>query len=103
MNHPVNALDEIVHQRVRLGMLAVLDEARRADFAFLRDTLELTDGNCSRHLKVLEEAGYIVIEKAFAGRRPRTWVRITETGRAAFERQVASLEALLERYRSTRE
>lgn len=103
MSHPVNALDETVHQRVRLGILAVLAEVRRADFGFLRDTLDLTDGNLSRHLQVLEEAGYVAIEKVFEGRRPRTWVQVTEGGRVAFERQIASLEALLRRYRHTRE
>lgn len=103
MNHPVNALDEIVHQRVRLGILTVLAELRRADFAFLRDTLDLTDGNLSRHLQVLEGAGYVTIEKVFEGRRPRTWVRATEEGRAALGREIASLQELLDRFRSTQE
>jgi DNA-binding HxlR family transcriptional regulator len=57
--HPATVLDATVHQRVRLGILAVLGEARRADFAYLRDTLELTDGNLSRQLQALEEAGLV--------------------------------------------
>src|SRR3712207_8147482 len=57
VTHPARRLDDTVHQRVRLGILAVLREARRADFAYLRDALELTDGNLSRHIAVLEDAG----------------------------------------------
>lgn len=97
MSHPTHGLDEVVHQRVRLGILAVLTEAKRVDFAFLRDTLELTDGNLSRHLQVLEQAGYLALEKVFEGRRPRTWVRATGEGHEAFGRELASLRALLDR------
>jgi DNA-binding MarR family transcriptional regulator len=97
--HPINDLDELVHQRVRLGILAVLAESTRADFTFLRDTLDLTDGNLARHLQTLESAGYIEIEKSFVRRRPRTWVRATTTGRAAFAREIAVLEALIRRVR----
>jgi DNA-binding MarR family transcriptional regulator len=99
MKHPSSGLDEVVHQRARLGILAVLAESRRADFTYLRETLELTDGNLSRHLQVLETAGLIEIEKVFEGRRPRTWVRSTAGGRVAFSAELASLRALLERVR----
>ena len=95
-NH-LRGLDEVVHQRVRLGILAVLTETRRADFGFLRDTLELTDGNLSRHIQVLENSGYVAVDKVFEGRRPRTWLRATEAGRAAFARELSSLRALLDR------
>jgi DNA-binding MarR family transcriptional regulator len=97
MNHPVSGLDEVVHQRVRLGILAVLTESKRADFGFLRTTLDLTDGNLSRHLQVLEKAELVEVEKVFEGRRPRTWVRITRKGRTAFAREVTALRALLDR------
>ena len=97
MTHPASDLDDTVHQRVRLGILAVLAEARRADFNYLRDTLELTDGNLSRHLQVLEGAGHLRIEKAFEGRRPRTWVSATARGRAALRSEVASVRALIDR------
>jgi DNA-binding MarR family transcriptional regulator len=90
-------LDDVVHQRVRLGLLAVLVEARRADFAYLRDSLELTDGNLSRHLQVLEGAGYVKVTKTFEGRRPRTWVTATKQGGAAFAIEVGALRALLDR------
>jgi DNA-binding MarR family transcriptional regulator len=97
VNHPVRDLDEVVHQRVRLGILAVLAETSKADFTFLRTTLELTDGNLSRHLQVLEESGYVAVEKTFERRRPRTWVRATRAGKAAFARELASLRELLHR------
>jgi DNA-binding MarR family transcriptional regulator len=88
-------LDEVVHQKTRLGMLAVLSEIRRADFNFLKSTLSLSDGNLSRHLQVLEEAGLVKLEKVFEGRRPRTWVSITKAGRSAFQAELASLQALM--------
>ncbi|HEV8229488.1 MAG TPA: transcriptional regulator [Candidatus Limnocylindria bacterium] len=97
MSHPANDLDDTVHQRARLGILAVLAEARRADFIFLRETLELTDGNLSRHLQVLEEAGHVRIEKVFDAKRPRTWVSATAQGRAALRAELASLRRLIAR------
>lgn len=97
MTHPALRLDDTVHQRVRLGILAVLAEARRADFAYLREALSLTDGNLSRHLGVLEDAGLVEIEKRFEGRRPRTWVQATKAGRAAFAEEVAALRELVAR------
>lgn len=97
MSHPTQRLDEVVHQRARLGILAVLNEARRADFAYLRDTLDLTDGNLARHLKVLEEAGYVSIDKVYEGARARTWVEATAAGRLAFEEELLVLRELLAR------
>jgi len=95
VSHPANELDDVVHQRVRLGILAVLNEAPRADFAYLRSTLGVTDGNLSRHLTVLEDAGYVQIEKTFEGKKPRTYVTATKAGKTAFNNEVASLEKLL--------
>lgn len=96
MSHPTTELDDVVHQRVRLGILAVLAEASRADFNFLRTTLSLTDGNLSRHLQVLEDAGCIEISKVFEGKRPRTWVKATKRGRDAFARELEALRALVD-------
>jgi DNA-binding MarR family transcriptional regulator len=95
--HPTNGLDDTVHQRHRLGILTITAEAR-ADFGYLRDALGLTAGNLSRHLTVLEEAGLIQVEKGYEGRRPRTWVRITGTGRAALAAEVAALAELVRRH-----
>jgi DNA-binding MarR family transcriptional regulator len=96
MTHPTNGLDDTVHQRVRLGILAVLAESKRADFGYLREALELTDGNLSRHLQVLGDAGYVKLEKIIEGNRPRTWVSATREGRAALATEVARLRQLLE-------
>ncbi len=93
--HPSQRLDDVVHQRVRLGILAVLAEADVADFAFLKDSLDLTDGNLSRHLQVLEEAGFVTVAKVFEGRRPRTWISATKAGRAAFASELAALRELI--------
>jgi DNA-binding MarR family transcriptional regulator len=95
-DHPVNALDDVVHQRVRLGILTVAHEARKVEFGFLRDTLELTAGNLSQHLTVLEGAGLVTIEKGYEGRRARTWVQLTKTGRLALNREIAALKALIQ-------
>jgi DNA-binding MarR family transcriptional regulator len=95
MTHPTAGLSNVVHQRVRLGILTVLQQVARADFAYLRDRLELTDGNLSRNLGVLEESGYVTIEKGFEGKRPRTWVAITKTGRRALAEEVDALRRLL--------
>ena len=94
-DHPVNGLDDVVHQRVRLGILAITQEARRVEFGFLRTTLELTAGNLSQHLTVLENAGLIVIEKGYEGRRGRTWIQLTKAGRRALRDEVAALKTLI--------
>jgi DNA-binding MarR family transcriptional regulator len=75
----------------------VLREARRADFGYLRDALELTDGNLSRHIAVLEQAGLVKVEKGFEGKRPRTWVQATKAGRAALDAEMKALRDLMAR------
>lgn len=96
--HPTNGLDETVHQRHRLGILTIAAEAQRAEFGYLREALGLTPGNLSKHLTVLERAGMVEVEKGYAGRRPRTWVRITAQGRAALAAELATLTELLRRH-----
>lgn len=103
--HPANGLDELVHQRVRLGILTIAHEARRVEFGYLRTSLELTAGNLSQHLSVLEKAGLITIEKGYAGKRPRTWISLTKAGHAALADEIAQLKRLIsqiERARRTR-
>lgn len=95
MSHPSRRLDDAVHQRTRLGILAVLCEGGRADFGYLRTTLELTDGNLSRNLSRLEDAGYVQVEKMLEGRRPRTWLSATRAGRAALDAEVAALREII--------
>jgi DNA-binding MarR family transcriptional regulator len=97
VTHPTNGLDDTVHQRARLGILAVVHETPRAEFSFLREVLGLTAGNLSRHLQVLEEAGLVTVEKGYEGRRARTWVRITRAGGKALEQEIAKLKELIRR------
>ena len=99
--HPTSGIDETVHQRHRLGILTITAEAQRAEFGYLREALGLTAGNLSKHLTVLEEAGLVTVEKGYAGRRPRTWVRITRQGRAALAAELAALAELLLRRHGT--
>lgn len=94
--HPSAEFDDTVHQHVRLGILTVLAVAGRADFAYLRDKLGVTDGNLGRHLDVLDEAGYVEIVKTFEGRRTRTWVSITRPGRRALKKHIAALRQMID-------
>jgi DNA-binding MarR family transcriptional regulator len=95
--HPANGLDDTVHQRVRLGILTIAHEARRVEFSYLRNNLELSAGNLSQHLGVLENAGLITIEKGYAGKRARTWVTLTKAGHAALAEEIANLKLLISR------
>lgn len=96
-HHPASGLDDAVHQRVRLGVLAILAEVRDADFAYLRDALQVTDGNLSRHLQTLEQSGHVAVRKEFEGRRPRTWIAATDAGRQALETELGALRTLIDR------
>ena len=98
MTHPAVGLDDVIHQRTRLGIVAVLMDAKRADFKYLKNALDLTDGNLSRHLQILEQAGYVRITKGFEGKRPRTWVAVTRLGRDAFGAEMHALRQIADRY-----
>jgi DNA-binding MarR family transcriptional regulator len=98
MTHPTADLDDVVHQRARLGILAILTEASEVDFGYLRQTLKLTDGNLSAHLQVLERVGLVTLTKGYQGKRPRTWVHITKLGRDGFQAEVAALKQLVQRF-----
>jgi DNA-binding MarR family transcriptional regulator len=93
--HPANGLDDVVHQRVRLGILTIAHEARKVEFGYLRSSLELTAGNLSQHLTVLENAGLITIEKGYAGKRARTWISLTRSGRTALREEIDQLKRLI--------
>ena len=89
------AIDEILHSRVRLAIIAFLAGAKSADFAAVRDATKTTDGNASVHLRKLEDAGYVAMQKRFIARKPQTLYSLTERGRRALLAYVAHLEALL--------
>ncbi len=88
-------LDPLIHAPVRLEIISVLAVNEQVEFTFLRSLTQTTDGNLASHLRRLEDAGYVEVEKRFVGRRPQSLYRLTKAGRDAFERYVDALEALL--------
>jgi len=90
-------LDEIVHQRSRLGILAVAYEVESVDFSYLQRNLQLTPGNLNGHLTALESVGLIRVSKSFRARRPLTSISITSAGRKAFRAEIARLKAIIAR------
>jgi DNA-binding MarR family transcriptional regulator len=93
----VNRLDDAIHGRLRLGVMAYLADAEVADFNELKTMLEATQGNLSVHLRKLEEAGYVRIEKRFEARKPLTRIHITEAGRKAFATYLEALSRLIDK------
>jgi DNA-binding HxlR family transcriptional regulator len=90
-------IDEIIHGRLRLGIMAYLSTAEVAEFNELKDKLQTSDGNLSVHLRKLEEAGYVTIKKSFSGRKPLTRALLTEKGRTAFVAYLDAIEKLVPR------
>ncbi len=88
-------LDEVIHSRIRLAIMAALLSVDEADFTFLRDTIKTTDGNLSIQLRKLEEAGYVSTVKSFIQRKPITRSKLTSKGRKAFEAYVQRLDEFL--------
>jgi len=95
-HHLTSSFDDLVHQRTRLGILAILVEASSSQFRFLRETLQLTEANLSGYLGVLEAASLVKIAKSREGHRQRTSVLITRTGRKAFAAEIAALRGLID-------
>ena len=94
----VNELNKLIHEPARLRIMATLMSLSRAeqiDFGSLAKLLELSDGNLGSHLQKLEAAEYIEVEKTFEGKRPKTFVALTTTGRKAFRKHVKALERIL--------
>jgi DNA-binding MarR family transcriptional regulator len=92
----VEEVDEVIHGRLRLGIMAYLASAEAADFNELKDVLKATQGNLSVHLRKLEDAGYIAIDKSFLNRKPLTRARITAAGRKAFAGYLDAIAKLVE-------
>ena len=95
------ALDRLVHDRVRLGMLSALAVSEKLGFTELRSMLDTTDGNLSAHARKLEEAGYITVDKTFRDRTPHTEFALTSSGRTALERYLDHMESLVRAVRAT--
>jgi DNA-binding HxlR family transcriptional regulator len=91
--------DQLIHGRVRLGIVSALAVEESLSFNELKERLETSDGNLSVHARRLEEAGYLEVTKSFDRRIPRTDYRLTEAGRRALKRYLDHMEALIERVR----
>jgi DNA-binding MarR family transcriptional regulator len=91
----IGGIDEVIHGRLRLGIMAYLSGATTADFNELKARLRATDGNLAVHLRKLEEADYVRIDKSFVGRKPLTRVSLTEAGRTAFIRYLDAMAKLV--------
>jgi DNA-binding MarR family transcriptional regulator len=99
MSEPIRPddIDAVIHERVRLSVVAALAVSPELSFNELKAMLGLTDGNLSAHSRTLEESGYITIQKSFQGRRPLTTMRLTLKGRRAFDRYLATLRQIIDR------
>jgi DNA-binding PadR family transcriptional regulator len=94
-DYDYNALDEVLHSRVRLAIVAYLASVEAAEFAIVRAAVKATDGNLSIHLRKLEDAGYVAVDKRFVARKPQSSYALTERGRAALASYLEQLERLL--------
>lgn len=90
-----SAIDDVIHGRLRLGIMAYLSTASPAIFGELKAKVGATDGNLSTHLRKLEDAGYVRQEKRFVGRRPQTRVFLTDEGRTAWIAWISRMQGLM--------
>ncbi len=91
----IDGINKLFDHRIRLGIMSILVVNEDADFNRLKELLEVTDGNLASHLKALEAATYIAVEKSFIDRKPNTRYRITKLGNAAFKKHIEALEKLI--------
>ena len=82
--HPRHQLSEVLHQPVRFSIVAALASADSLDFSTIRTAVQITDSALSKQITILEDAGIVGVKKGFVGKRPRTWLHLTTTGRAAW-------------------
>ena len=94
------ALDQLIHERMRLGIVSALAVSEKLSFNELKALLSTSDGNLSVHARKLEDGGYVACSKFFEGRTPRTEFRLTAAGRRALERYLDEMEGLIQATRS---
>lgn len=99
MNFDIEQINDVIHGRMRLGIMAYLVSNETADFNELKGMLNATQGNLSVHLRKLEEAGYVKISKGYLGRKPRTTVQLTQQGRKAFQAYLDDMSRLIDNVR----
>ena len=95
MDYNYHDIDDVIHSRIRTAIMAVLISVDEAEFTFIRDKINATDGNLSVHLRKLEENKYVSVVKEFVDRKPVTRYKLTATGRKAFEDYIKKLESLI--------
>jgi len=93
--HPRHRLDSVIHSPVRLSIMACLSAADRAEFGFVRDEVEISDSVMSKHVSILEDAGYIRVKKGYVGKFPRTWLSITAAGERALNAHLGALSDIV--------
>jgi DNA-binding MarR family transcriptional regulator len=93
--HLAVRLNKAIHQKARLGIMSILMASEEAEFNYLKERLNLTDGNLSSHLSLLEREKYIKIRKKFVKKKPKTSCQITEKGRQAFKEYLDNLEKII--------
>jgi DNA-binding MarR family transcriptional regulator len=94
-NFDYQKINDVLHSRIRTAIMAVLISVDEAEFTFIRDKINATDGNLSVHLKKLEENKYIAVDKKFVNRKPVSTYKITDEGRNAFEDYIRTLESII--------
>lgn len=95
MNYDYQQIDDVIHSRIRTSIMAVLVSVEEAEFNYLKEKVNATDGNLSVHLKKLEDAGYVSIKKIFVERKPVSKYKITNKGYKAFENYIKNLENIV--------
>jgi DNA-binding MarR family transcriptional regulator len=90
-------IDDVIHSRIRTAIMAVLVSVEEAEFKYLKEKINATDGNLSVHIKKLEDAGYLSVKKRFVNRKPVSKYKITLNGRKAFENYIKKLESIIKK------
>lgn len=93
----INNINKVFDHRIRLGIMSILMVNENADFKTLKELLDVTDGNLASHIKALEAADYINVEKQFIGRKPNTRYSTTQLGKEAFKKHINALEKLIQK------
>ena len=93
---PFLQLDRVIHEKGRLAIMSMLAATAELSFTELRDTLSMTDGNLTTHIRTLQESGYVAVSKSFQKNRPLTTCSLTPEGRKAFANYIGLLEAILQ-------
>ncbi len=96
----IQQLDRVIHEKGRMAIMSMLAASPELSFTDMRDTLEMTDGNLTTHIRTLQQAGYVVVSKSYKKNRPLTTCAMTTDGRQAFGEYVGLLEKIVEQARS---